>query len=115
MEPLAIVAQAEQPPGLDGAVVEQVEREGALRCALEQARMQDLDARVDEGRHFPFPPAADSAELIDEEIAPAVIADCRGGGLQEQEPIHPFYVPELGETEQRIHLAIEPDDLAVDD
>src|SRR5262249_38111224 len=95
------------------------DREGLARRTgrrvLEQARMQDLDTRPDEGRDLARIAEGDAAELIHGEIADSVIADGADGWMDQEKPVHPLIVPTLAETPERLAAAAAPDDLGIDD
>src|SRR3546814_64819 len=113
--PLAIVAQAPEAAILLRLVVESVQGEGPLGRALKEARMEDLDAGVDEGRDLPLLPAAQTADGVHQVIPDALVAEGAAGRVQQQQRVHILVVPGGGQALQRRRQAVEPADVAVED
>ena len=113
--PLAVMAQTIEAAGLDGAPPQRMQGESPCRRIGEEARMQDLDAGIDEGRHLARIAEGDPAELIHGEIPGALIAHGAHRGMQQQKPVHPRIVPDLGEAIERLAAPAAPDDLGIDD
>src|SRR5262249_44957553 len=117
--PLAVMAQAIEAPGFGGAAPIGMDREGLARRTgrrvLEQARMQDLDTRPDEGRDLARIAEGHAAETIHGESAAAVKAGGAAGWMDKEKPVHPLILPPLGEPPERLAAAAAPDDLGIDD
>src|ERR1051326_1584153 len=86
MHPLAVHAHAVGPAGANRPAPYEVEREGALRAAVEQTRMGDRPAGEDEGHDLlrdAFAP--DARVAVQREVASALLAMARRGDRQQQQ------------------------------
>src|SRR6185437_8711337 len=117
MVPLAVMDDGAQPSCRLGAVVEADEREFRReRAGLgEEPAMQELDAGEEEGRRLALAAAARQPERIEEVVAGPVIAEGGRRFLQQQHGVGLVLAPGAREARQRRHLAVEPQDVAVDD
>src|SRR5438105_15860835 len=82
MNPYAVETDSEKPPLLDGHVPQAIGRETSLRCGVEEAGVEDLQARPNEGCEIHFGAALQHAPGIHLEIAAAGISDRRAAGRQ---------------------------------
>ena len=78
MQPLPVQAQAVEAVLGDGAVVEGVGRERAVRRAVDELRLHDGDARIDERGAVVGSAAAQAAVLVLMKIAAALESDACG-------------------------------------
>src|SRR5690349_11293551 len=78
MQPLPLHAQAVEAVLGDGAVVEGVGREGAVRRAVNQFRLHDSDARIGERGAVVGSAAAQATALVLVKIAAALESDACG-------------------------------------
>ncbi len=75
VDPEAVEPDPEQPPRRDGAVEEEIQREGAFRRTFEEPRREDGGAGIDERRDRALGAARHAPVLVEREIAAAGIAD----------------------------------------
>ena len=109
MHPHALHAHAVGPASRDRLVPDHVEREGALRAALEQARMRQRHARERERHDLLLEPApADAPVGIQREVAAPLVAVARRGERQQQQAVHARVVPGPGEAGQVGADALDP-------
>src|SRR6185312_11103287 len=83
VHPNALETYPVKPALLDGAIPKLVQREAALRRAIEQTRMRDRNACEDERRDAPATLAGQPARRIHLEVAGAIITDARCDGGDE--------------------------------
>ena len=89
-----------EAPRLDGAVEEEVEREGSIGRLGEELRLEDGDAGIDEGDHLPFAAPPQQAARVHVEIATAIIAEARRRRREKKEDIHRILAPSFDEPRQ---------------
>ena len=114
MEPLPVQGHAEQAPGLDRAIEEEVEREGALRRVVEQLRLHDRGASIDVGRQRPEDAAREAPVRIHVEVAQPVVAEALPR-REKQQDVHLLRPPGLEEARQVLGLTLRPERIGVED
>ena len=89
MHPHAVHAHAVGPAGGDRPAPHPVEREGAFRAAVEQARMGDRHAGEGERHDLLLDAlAADAPVALEREVAAPLVAVARRGERQQQQAVH---------------------------
>src|SRR5204863_7817057 len=109
MHPLAVHAHAVGPAGANRPAPYEVEREGALRAAVEQTRMGDRHAGEGEGHDLLLDAlAADTPVAVQREVASALVAMASRGDRQQQQAIHGRVVPGARQTRQIGAHSLDP-------
>src|SRR5208337_1967789 len=98
-----------------GTVEEADRGEGAVGNAVEEAPVKDLDAGKEIGGDLALAAPTRPSQRIEKIIAAALVADRRDGPLQQQGCVHLRRVEGGGEAKQGGVLAVEPEDVGVDD
>src|SRR5229473_5098457 len=101
--------------GAFGAIVEEVEREAPLGDAIEQPAVEQLYAAEEEGCDLTLAAPPRHPQGIEKIVAAALVADRIGGALEEEHRVHPRRVEGGGEADEGVILAVEPQDIAIDD
>ena len=116
MHPRALHAHAVGAPRRDRRAPHGVEREGALRASLEQARVRERHAGECERHHLLLDLApADAAVALEREIAAALVAEAVRGQRQQHQAVHARIVPGLRQPRQVGAHALDPHRVGVVD
>src|SRR5207244_13252096 len=113
--PLAVMHDCGEAAGALCAVVEEVERETPLGDAVEQPPVEELHAGEKVGGDLALAAPPRHPERVEKIVATALIADRVGGALEQQDRVHPRRIERGGEAGEGVVLAVEPEDVAVDD